>query len=55
MPMPRAILGKSPVAVNSAMYAPSPVAMMWILPHVTTSATMLAFQAAPAAVMAPVI
>src|SRR5882757_4100948 len=53
-PTPKTIRGQSPLLVASAIYAPSPSARSVVLPHETSSATMLAFQAPPDAVMAPV-
>src|SRR5580658_763915 len=52
--MPRAKRPVFPAAEAAAMYAPRPDAVSVALPQVTTSDTMLAFQAPPLAVIAPV-
>jgi hypothetical protein len=52
--MPKAILGKSPAVVIRAMYDPRPPASSVVEPQRATSATILAFQAPPDAVTAPV-
>ena len=46
--------GESPTAVACVMYAPSPSAANVVLWYRTTSATIEAFHAPPAAVMPPV-
>ena len=48
------INGVSPRCVTSAINAPSPSAFKVVSPQVANSATMLAFQAPPVAVQAPV-
>ncbi len=45
---------KDPLVAAFVMYAPRPVATRWCFPKLTTSATIDAFQAPPAAVMPPV-
>jgi len=52
--MPATMETQSPFEVDSDIKEPSPVATIVLLPHDVTSATMLAFQAPPAAVTAPV-
>ena len=45
--IPKAMRGKSPASVAKAIYAPRPLALSFVGPQLTASATMLAFQAPP--------